>query len=158
MASTPSLRVSSHWGSVAAAAATVAAITPIPLPAPGRRTLGRRSAPTRCAPCLLQPLDERVEAGREPFIAVVEPDVLAERRQGGEAVGGQGAEELVEPFPRRRVAEALLVERGRRAADREADGVVDQQEEGEARLVGGEPGIVQWCQERLGDGEGVRPQ
>src|SRR6266496_3670867 len=114
---------------------------PIPLPAPGRRTLGRRSAPTRCAPCLLQPLDERVEAGREPFIAVVEPDVLAERRQGGEAVGGQGAEELVEPFPRRRVAEALLVERGRRAADREADGVVDQQEEGETRLVGGEPGI-----------------
>jgi hypothetical protein len=34
-------------------------------------------------------VDERVEAGGEPFVAVVDPDVLAEVDQGGEAVGRQ---------------------------------------------------------------------
>jgi hypothetical protein len=33
--------------------------------------------------------DEGVEAGGEPFVAVVEPDVFAEGDQGGEAVGWQ---------------------------------------------------------------------
>ena len=33
--------------------------------------------------------DEGVEAGCEPFVAVVEPDVFAEGDQGGEAVGRQ---------------------------------------------------------------------
>jgi hypothetical protein len=31
--------------------------------------------------------DEGVEAGGEPFVAVVEPDVFAEGNEGGEAVG-----------------------------------------------------------------------
>jgi hypothetical protein len=44
------------------------------------------------------------------------------------------------------------------AAGREADGVVDQEEEGQAALVVAEPGSVQWCKERLGQGEGVRPE
>ena len=37
-----------------------------------------------------------IEAGGEALVAVVDPDVLAEGDQGWEAVGGQGAEELVE--------------------------------------------------------------
>src|SRR6266542_2600440 len=45
-----------------------------------------------------QPVDEHVEAGGESLVAVVEPDVVAEGGQGGEAVGGQRAEEFVELF------------------------------------------------------------
>jgi len=41
----------------------------------------------------------------------------------------------------RRVADALLVDGGG-AADREADGVVDQEEEAKAGLVVGEPGSL----------------
>ena len=37
----------------------------------------------------LEAVDEGVEAGGEPFVAVVVPDVLAEGDQGGEAVGRQ---------------------------------------------------------------------
>src|SRR4249919_215156 len=86
--------------------------------------------PVGGAPCMLQPIDQHLEAGGEPLVAVVDPDVFAEGDQGGEAVGGQRAEELVQLGSDRRVADALLVDRGTRAADREADGVVDQQEEG----------------------------
>jgi hypothetical protein len=44
------------------------------------------------------------------------------------------------------------------AADREADGVVDQEEEGKAGLVVAEPGSLWWCKDRFGQGEGVRPE
>jgi hypothetical protein len=40
------------------------------------------------------------------------------------------------------VAEALLVDRGGGAADGEADGVVDQQEEGQAGIAIAEPGSL----------------
>jgi len=109
-------------------------------------------------PCPLQPVDEDVEAGGEALVAVVDPDVLAEGDQGGEAVGGQRAEELVELVSGGVVADALLVGGDRRAADRKAGGVVDDQEEGQAGLVVAEPGDLQWRQERLGHGERVRPE
>ena len=35
----------------------------------------------------LESVEEGVEAGGEPFVAVVEPDVFAEGDEGGEAVG-----------------------------------------------------------------------
>ena len=104
---------------------------------------------------MLQPVDQHLEAGGEPLVAVVDPDVLAEGDQGWEAVGGQRSEELVQLGSDRRVADALLVDRGARAADREADGVVDQQEEGQAGLAVSEPGRLQRGQERLGQGQGV---
>ena len=104
---------------------------------------------------MLKPIDQHLEAGGEPLVAVVDPDVLAEGDQGGEAVGGQRAEELVQLGSDRRVADALLVDRGTRAADREADGVVDQQEEGQPGLAVSEPGRLQRGQERLGEGQGV---
>ncbi len=44
--------------------------------------------PTGRAPGPLQPVDEHVQAGGEPLVAVVDPDVLAEGDQCGEAVGG----------------------------------------------------------------------
>jgi hypothetical protein len=47
--------------------------------------------------------------------------VLAEGDQGGKALGGQRAEELVQLGSDRRVAEALLVDGGAGGADREAD-------------------------------------
>jgi hypothetical protein len=48
-----------------------------------------RSRPAAWAtvPRCLKPCDERVEAGREAFVAVVDPDVLTEGNQCGEAVG-----------------------------------------------------------------------
>jgi hypothetical protein len=107
---------------------------------------------------VLQPLDQHLEAGGEPFVAVVEPDVFAEGDQGGEAVGRQRTEELVQLGPNRRVADPLLVDGGTRAADREADGVVDQQEERQPSLAVGEPGRLQRCQQRLGQGQGVGAQ
>jgi hypothetical protein len=58
----------------------------------------------------VQPVDEHVEAGCESLVAVVEPDVLAEGDQGGEAVIGKGPEELVELLPGRRVLDTLLVD------------------------------------------------
>ena len=61
---------------------------------------------------MLQPVDQHLEAGGEPLVAVVDPDVLAEGDQGGKAVGGQRTEELVQPGSDRRVADALLVDRG----------------------------------------------
>src|SRR4029450_5458393 len=92
---------------------------------------------------MLQPVDQDVEAGGEPLVAVVDPDVLAQGDQGWEAVGGQRSEELVQLGSNRRVADPLLVDRGTRAADREADGVVDQQEEGQPGLTVSEPGGLQ---------------
>jgi hypothetical protein len=80
-------------------------------------------------PCVLKPADQDVEAGGEPLVAVVDPDVLTQGDQGGEPIGGQGAEELVQLGSDGGVADALLVDRGGRAADSEADGVLDQQEE-----------------------------
>jgi hypothetical protein len=84
--------------------------------------------------------------------------VLAQGDQSREAVGGQRAEELVELGPGRWVADALLVDRVGGAADGEADGVVDQQEEGQPGFPVGEPGRLQRPKERLGQGQGVRPQ
>jgi hypothetical protein len=46
-----------------------------------------------------QPIDQHLPAGGEPLVAVVDPDVLAEGDQGGKAVGGQRAEELVQLGP-----------------------------------------------------------
>jgi hypothetical protein len=45
-----------------------------------------------------QPVDERVDAGGESLVTVVDPDVLAEGDQGGEPVTGKRPEEFVEPF------------------------------------------------------------
>jgi len=70
--------------------------------------------------CLLEPVDQHLEAGGEPLVAVVDPDVFAQGDQGGEAVGGQGAEELVQLGSDGVVTDALFVDRGGRAADREA--------------------------------------
>jgi hypothetical protein len=92
---------------------------------------------------MLQPVNKDVEAGGEPLVAVVEPDMLAEGDQGGEAVGGQGAEELVQLGPGGGIADALLVDRGGRAADGKADGVVDQEEEGQAGFAVTEPSRAQ---------------
>ena len=61
---------------------------------------------------MLQPVDQHLEAGGEPLVAVVDPDVLAEGDQGGEAVGGQRSEELVQLGSDGWVADALLVDRG----------------------------------------------
>ena len=36
---------------------------------------------------MLKPVDQHLEAGGEPLVAVVDPDVLAEGDQGREAVG-----------------------------------------------------------------------
>ena len=47
---------------------------------------------------MLQPVDQHLEAGGEPLVAVVDPDVLAEGDQGREAVGVQRTEELVAGF------------------------------------------------------------
>src|SRR6266508_3450911 len=69
----------------------------------GRSPTERRSVGG--APRVLQPVDQDVEAGGEPLVAVVEPDVLAEGDQGWEAFGGQRAEELVQLGPDRRVAD-----------------------------------------------------
>jgi hypothetical protein len=55
-----------------------------------------------------QPVDERVDAGGESLVAVVEPDVLAKGDQGGEAVIGKRPEEFVEPFSGRCVLEGLM--------------------------------------------------
>src|SRR5512133_4058918 len=106
--------------------------------------------PVGGAPCMLQPVDQHLEAGGEPLVAVVDPDVFAQGDQGREAVGGERAEELVQLGSNRRVADPLLVDGGTRAADREADGVVDQQEEGQPGLAVSEPGGLQWCKERFG--------
>jgi hypothetical protein len=45
---------------------------------------------------MFQPTNQQLQSGGEPLVAVVEPDVFAEGDQGGEAVGGQRAEELVQ--------------------------------------------------------------
>jgi hypothetical protein len=55
---------------------------------------------------MFQPISQHLEAGGKPLVAVVDPDVLAEGDQGGEAVGGQRAEELVQLASDRRVADA----------------------------------------------------
>jgi hypothetical protein len=47
------------------------------------------AAPSAWALRRVESGDEGVEAGGEPFVAVVEPDVFAEGDQGGEAVGRQ---------------------------------------------------------------------
>jgi hypothetical protein len=53
------------------------------------------------------------------------------------------------------VADALLVDRGGGTANSKADGVVDQQEEGQPSFAVAEPGRLQRPKERLGQGEGV---
>ena len=73
---------------------------------------------------MLKPGDQHVESGGEPLAAVVDPDVLADGDQGREAVGRQRTEELVQLGPDGGVADVLLVDRGRGAADGKADGVV----------------------------------
>jgi hypothetical protein len=89
---------------------------------------------------VFQPINQHVQAGGEALVAVVDPDVLAEGDQGGEAVGRQRAEELVQLGSDGWVADALFVDRGWGGADGKADGVVDQQGEGKAGLAVGEPG------------------
>jgi hypothetical protein len=56
------------------------------------------------------------------------------------------------------VADALLVGGDGWAAGGRAGGVVDDQEEGQAGLVLGEPGGLQGLEECFGDGEGVGSQ
>jgi hypothetical protein len=99
---------------------------------------------------VFQPVNQHLEAGGEPLVAVVDPDMFAQGDQGGEAVGGQRAEELVQLGPGGRVAEALFVDRGGRTADGKADGVVEQQEEGQPGFSVAESGRLQRGQEGLG--------
>ena len=91
---------------------------------------------------MLQPINQHLQPSCESFVAVVDPDVLAEGDQGWEAVGGQGAKELVELGSDGGVADALFVAGGWGGTDGKADGVVDQQGEGQAGLAVGEPGPV----------------
>jgi hypothetical protein len=104
---------------------------------------------------VFQPISQDLEAGGEPLVAVVDPDVLAQGDQGREAVRGQRSEELVQLGPGDWVADPVLVDRGRGAADGEADGVVDQQEKGQPGLAVREPGRLQRPKEGLGQGQGV---
>jgi hypothetical protein len=106
----------------------------------------------------LQPVDERVDAGGESLVAVVEPDVLAEGDQGGEPVTGKRSEEFVESFSGRRVLDTLFVDGDAGAADLKSDGVVGDEEERETGFAVGKSGVVQWQQESFGQGEGVRPE
>ena len=53
-------------------------------PRPGTRLIRASGVPGR-----LDPAEEGVEAGGEPFVAVIGPDVLAKGSQRGEAVGWQ---------------------------------------------------------------------
>jgi hypothetical protein len=99
---------------------------------------------------VFQPGNQHVQPGGEPLVAVVEPDVLAQGDQGRETFWRQRTEELVQLGSDRRVADALLVDRGTRAADGKADGVVDQQEERQAGLAVAEPGGLQRGQEGFG--------
>jgi hypothetical protein len=57
---------------------------------------------------VFQPVDKDVQAGGEPLVAIVEPDVLAEGDQGGEALRRQRAEEPVQMASGGGVADALL--------------------------------------------------
>ena len=107
---------------------------------------------------MLQPIDQHVQPGGESLVAVVDPDVFAQGDQGGELVGGQGAEELVQLGSGSWVADALLVDGGGRVADGEADGVVDQQEEGQSGVAVAEPSGLQRLEERLGQGQGMRSE
>jgi len=77
--------------------------------------------------------DKRVEAGCEPFVAVVDPGVRAEGDQGGEPVGRQRPQERMQLAPGRGVSYSLLVDRGQ-TAERETDGVVVDEGEGQAGL------------------------
>jgi hypothetical protein len=54
----------------------------------------------------VDPGEEGVEAGGEPLVAVVGPDVLAEGGDGGEALGWQGPEEGVELVAGRGILDA----------------------------------------------------
>ena len=107
---------------------------------------------------VLQPIDQHMQPGGEPLVTVVDPYVFAQGDQGGELVGGQGAEELVQLGSGCRVADTLLVDGGGRVTDGEADGVVDQQEEGQTGVALAEPGGLQRLKERLGQGQGVRSE
>jgi hypothetical protein len=69
--------------------------------------------------------------------------------QGGEAAGGQGAEECVQLLSGRAVAKALLGGRGG-AGEGEAEGVVVDEAEGQGGLAAGQAGRVQRREERLG--------
>ena len=99
---------------------------------------------------MFQPVHEDVEAGGEPFVTVVEPNLPAERDQGGKAVAGQRPEELVELVSGRRILDPLLVGRGIGVADLEPQGVADDEEERVARQLVGETRGVQRTQECLG--------
>ena len=59
--------------------------------------------------------------------------------------------------PGRGVLDALLVDGGA-VAEREAQGVVVDEAEGQGGLPVGQAGLLQRCQERLGQGQGVRPE
>jgi len=45
---------------------------------------------------VFQPINQHLQSGCEPFLAVVQPDVLTQGHQGREPVGVQQAEELVQ--------------------------------------------------------------
>jgi hypothetical protein len=106
---------------------------------------------------VLQPVDEDVQAGGEPLVAVVEQTCSPRATRAGKRSGGS---------ERKNSCSWVLIAASRTrcsltavgAADREAGGVVDQEHEGQAGLVVAEPGSLQRCRERLGQGEGVRPQ
>jgi hypothetical protein len=72
--------------------------------------------------------------------------------QGREAAGGQGAEERVQLFPGRGVAQPLFGRRGG-TGEGEAEGVVVDQAEGQGGFAAGQPGREQRREECLGQGQ-----
>ena len=79
-----------------------------------------------CGPRRFEAAQNGVKAGAEAFVAVVDPHVLAERDQGGEAVGWQGSDEGVQLGSGRGVAHALFVDAAA-ALHREPEGVAVNQ-------------------------------
>ena len=69
--------------------------------------------PNATAPLdLLEPVHERVDAGGESLVAVVEPDVLAEGNQGGKTVTwAVYRKNSVEPVSGGRIPDTLFVDR-----------------------------------------------
>src|SRR5579872_1483112 len=84
----------------------------------------------------LQYAQKGVEAGGEALVAVAVPGVDPVSGQGGEAGGGQGAEERVQLLSGRAVAKSLF---GRRCGigEGEAEGVVIDEAEGQGGFAAG---------------------
>jgi hypothetical protein len=116
---------------------------------PSSPTTGRTRRETSCSTlssphpgqhCLQEAKPGQFTARHGDGLRGVEPDVLAEGDQGGEAVGGERKNSCSWVLIAASRTRCSLTAVG--AADREADGVVDQEEEGQAGLVVAEPGSL----------------